>query len=55
AYDFQSVATHEIGHLYGLDHVSSLYNTMYYLISKGETYKRSPAAGDALGLRAIYG
>jgi hypothetical protein len=55
AYDFQSAATHEIGHLYGLGHVPSLYNTMYYAITKGETYKRSPATGDALGLRAIYG
>ena len=55
AYDFQSAATHEIGHLYGLDHVPALYNTMYYAITKGETYKRSPAVGDALGLHALYG
>ncbi|MBV8387516.1 MAG: matrixin family metalloprotease [Acidimicrobiia bacterium] len=55
AYDFQSAATHEIGHMYGLDHVPAPYNTMYYAMTRGETYKRSPAAGDALGLRAIYG
>ena len=55
AYDFQSAATHEIGHMYGLDHVPAPCNTMYYAMTRGETYKRSPAAGDALGLRAIYG
>ena len=53
-YDLQNVATHEFGHTYGLDHVSSAYNTMAPTATLGETYKRSLAPGDAAGLRAIY-
>lgn len=54
-YDFQSTATHEAGHMYGLAHTSAPFNTMYYSVTMGETYKRSLAPGDAAGLRAIYG
>jgi hypothetical protein len=54
AYDFQDVATHEVGHVYGLAHVTSLFNTMYPTATLGETYKRSLAPGDAAGIRAIY-
>jgi hypothetical protein len=53
-YDLQNVATHEFGHVYGLDHVSATYNTMAPTATLGETYERSLASGDAAGLRAIY-
>jgi len=55
AYDLQDVATHEFGHIFGLDHVQALFNTMYPTATMGETYKRSLAPGDALGIKAIYG
>jgi hypothetical protein len=54
-YDLQNTATHEFGHELGLSHVSSAYNTMAPTATMGETYKRSLASGDILGLRAIYG
>ena len=53
-YDLQNTATHEFGHVYGLGHVSSAFNTMAPTASMGETYKRSLAPGDAAGIRAIY-
>ena len=53
-YDLQNTATHEFGHVYGLGHVSSPFNTMAPTATMGETYKRSLATGDAAGIRAIY-
>jgi hypothetical protein len=53
-YDLQNVATHEFGHVYGLGHVSSAFNTMAATATTGETYKRSLAPGDAAGIQAIY-
>ena len=53
-YDLQNTATHEFGHVYGLDHVGAAYNTMAATATMGETYKRSLASGDANGLRHIY-
>jgi hypothetical protein len=55
-FDLQNTATHEFGHTYGLDHANnSPFNTMYPSATLGETYKRSLAPGDILGLRAVYG
>jgi hypothetical protein len=55
AYDLQDAATHEFGHVNGLGHVQSAFNTMYPTVTTGETYKRSLAPGDAAGIRAVYG
>ncbi|MBV8981045.1 MAG: matrixin family metalloprotease [Acidimicrobiia bacterium] len=55
AYDVQDVLAHETGHLYGLGHApNSPYNTMYPTATTGETYKRSLASGDSLGINSIY-
>jgi hypothetical protein len=53
-YDLQDIVTHEFGHVYGLGHVSDTFNTMFPSAALGETFKRSPAAGDANGMHALY-
>jgi predicted Zn-dependent protease len=59
--DLQNIATHELGHGFGL---ADLYNTqsqtqilqtMYGYASLGETMKRDLASGDIAGIRALYG
>ena len=56
--DVLDIATHEIGHTFGLDHpkgggISCL--TMYAYADYGETQKRTLGDGDILGIKAIYG
>lgn len=52
--DLQNIATHEIGHVLGLDHPSPLEATMYYACLYGETYKRTLAPDDIQGLCHLY-
>ena len=55
SYDLQSIAAHEFGHVYGLDHPSTgRFQTMYAYGYTGETLKRSPAEGDLAGIAANY-
>jgi len=59
AYDVQNTATHEIGHLLGLDHtpagqVAAEETTMYPSAPRGEVKKRDLDVDDAEGLRFIY-
>jgi MYXO-CTERM domain-containing protein len=60
AFDIANTATHEIGHLLGLDHPSARGNdaikeaTMYASAGSGETKKRSLEADDQDGLCSIY-
>jgi len=55
--DFENIATHELGHSFGLD---DLYNsecseqTMFGLASDGETKKRTLESGDIAGVQALY-
>lgn len=57
--DLQNIATHEIGHSFGLTHPETLSEnsclTMYATAGYGETHKRTLGDGDVLGIRAVYG
>jgi len=55
--DFQGVATHEMGHVVGIDHTNAPASsclTMYKFSSLGETQKRTLGLGDKLGMDALY-
>jgi|WetSurMetagenome_2_1015567.scaffolds.fasta_scaffold07058_2 hypothetical protein len=56
--DFLNIATHELGHGFGLDDLyDAKWNTqtMYGYASSGETMKRTLESGDIAGIQAIYG
>jgi hypothetical protein len=52
--DLQSVATHEIGHLLGLDHTTLLSSTMFPIISEGVNYAKALSTDDMIGVSTIY-
>jgi len=61
--DVENIATHEIGHMIGLDHSSVNYYendpelaeaTMFYASGSGETSRREPKADDIRGVTALY-
>jgi hypothetical protein len=55
AYDVQDIATHEFGHIYGLDHPGGdRFATMYGYGYTGETLKRTLATSDSLGIDTLY-
>ncbi|MCC7013211.1 MAG: IPT/TIG domain-containing protein [Planctomycetes bacterium] len=54
AFDVADVATHELGHLLGLDHSGSAGATMYPYVSTDVSLHRSLALDDAIGLRSTY-
>lgn len=57
--DLQNIATHELGHTFGLGHPASNNAnsclTMYAYADYGETQKRTLGDGDISGIKAIYG
>jgi hypothetical protein len=53
-FDLQSVATHEIGHLLGMQHTPTTAATMYYACGPGETGQRSLHNDDMAGVCFLY-
>jgi len=53
-YDLQSVATHEIGHLLGLDHTAIVSATMNPVAGSGVTYFRVLQTDDRIGCSVLY-
>ncbi|XP_026451913.1 metalloendoproteinase 1-MMP-like [Papaver somniferum] len=53
AFDLESVATHEIGHLLGLNHSSDQDAVMFWSIPR-RTEKRELSADDVLGVQSLY-
>ena len=51
-YDFQSVATHELGHGIQLNHVINSSDLMHYAMNKGE-FKHQPSYDDIAGAQYI--
>ena len=58
AMDLQNIATHELGHTFGMGHSSTSSTnaclTMYPSGSLGETRKRTLGDGDIIGIQARY-
>ncbi|MEU4970699.1 matrixin family metalloprotease [Streptomyces smyrnaeus] len=55
-FDLRAVATHESGHVFGLDHVSTGHEnlTMFHSGGTCDSDPRTLGKGDVLGLRSLY-
>lgn len=54
AYDAESVLTHEIGHLMGLDHTGLVRATMAPFTDRGDVHQRTLALDDAIAAGMLY-
>jgi hypothetical protein len=54
SYDLESVATHEIGHLLGLEHSGLARATMVPFTDRGEPQQRTPSDDDRIGASLLY-
>lgn len=53
-YDLQSIATHEVGHLLGLEHTGLARATLGPFTDRGDVHQRTLASDDAIGATLLY-
>ena len=53
-FDLQAVATHESGHIFGLDHASNVSSTMFWAVGPAIIYPRNLSSDDMTGISALY-
>lgn len=54
AYDIQSIAAHEFGHVLGLNHAAHPEATMFFAGHRGTTHARTLTEDDANGVRYLF-
>ena len=53
-FDIQGIATHELGHMQGLDHPGIISGVMFPIGADGEQFQRNLDSDDRLGISALY-
>ncbi|HEU5180708.1 MAG TPA: matrixin family metalloprotease [Candidatus Polarisedimenticolia bacterium] len=53
-FDIQGIATHELGHMQGLDHPGIVSGVMFPIGADGQQFQRNLDSDDRLGVSALY-